>query len=507
MIAIAHGTWNKRYAKLRSNNREMKAITQGLRSFAKVLTNSRVQSLAIKNDNCTAVFHIKKWRAAISLIKEIKQVQQLIEKLGIQIQITNLLGVKNKIADALSRLSRTGDYKLNEKIFQQTCLQINLNSIIDLFSQHFNNLLPRFMSTIRKHGEIAIDTLNQTRMKEFPWIHLPIPLLPAVLKKIREEQIDAMIIAPLRPGQIWYTELVNENAQSLMLGWSNEILEPGTSLIKKNLKLPPDKICQILAQFTSVNTSASYALQFLNGFSSILSLTFDIDLKNSHMPQFTRKAISAYMIVKPKYEDTSNVGILFDYQRGKGSNRNLTNIELPAEIERISLRHSVICEQNDKVDLRLQPKTKSGLQSRKHPKTKDQTVSSRATFFDWLKRIDNKLDQSIRYNKYGALWWNEDITIPAKRDQISLRLKKLLDLIGINGKPLYSFRHQAATQLEVMGLDETLLNTYTGHAINSKSTNEYYVFIERLKGNEIATKLSDTRGQMECNSIPSTQQR
>ncbi|KAA6366566.1 MAG: hypothetical protein EZS28_037906, partial [Streblomastix strix] len=29
----------------------------------------------------------------------------------------------------------------------------------------------------------------------------------------------------------------------------------------------------------------------------------------------------------------------------------------PAEIEGISLRHSVICEQTDKVDLRLQPKT------------------------------------------------------------------------------------------------------------------------------------------------------
>ncbi|KAA6379008.1 MAG: hypothetical protein EZS28_025466 [Streblomastix strix] len=48
-----------------------------------------------------------------------------------------------------------------------------------------------------------------------------------------------------------------------------------------------------------------------------------------------------------------------------------------------------------------------------------------------------------------------------------------------------------------MGLDETLLNTYTGHARNSKSTNEYYVFAERLKDNEIATKLSDTRGQVE----------
>ncbi|KAA6393998.1 MAG: hypothetical protein EZS28_010477 [Streblomastix strix] len=82
-------------------------------------------------------------------------------------------------------------------IFQRACLQMNLNPIIDLFSQHFYNLLPRFIQTIRGHGEIAIDALNQVCQKELPWIHPPIPLLPAVLKKIRQEQIESMIIAPL----------------------------------------------------------------------------------------------------------------------------------------------------------------------------------------------------------------------------------------------------------------------------------------------------------------------
>ncbi|KAA6364129.1 MAG: putative reverse transcriptase [Streblomastix strix] len=246
MIAVSHGTWNKSQVKLSNNNREIKAITQGLRSFAKTLKNLRVQSLAIRSDNSTAVFDFRKCRASTSLIKEIKQVHQTIEKLGIQIQITHLPGVKNEIADVLSRLSWAGDYKLKEKIFLQTCRQMNLNPKIDLFSQYFNNLLPRFMSAIRGHGETATDALNQTWKKELPWIHPPIPLLPAVLKKIREEQIEAMIIAPLWPGHIWYTELVNENTQSFMLSWSNEILESGTSLIKNNLKPPPGKICCFL---------------------------------------------------------------------------------------------------------------------------------------------------------------------------------------------------------------------------------------------------------------------
>lgn len=49
--------------------------------------------------------------------------------------------------------------------------------------------------------------------------------------------------------------------------------------------------------------------------------------------------------------------------------------------------------------------------------------------------------------------------MPAKRGQISLGLKKLLDVMGIKGKQVYSFRHSASTQQVVMGLDETLLNT------------------------------------------------
>ncbi|KAA6397122.1 MAG: hypothetical protein EZS28_007351 [Streblomastix strix] len=349
------------------------------------------------------------------------------------------------------------------------------------------------MSTIRGHGEITIDALNQPQKMELSWIYPSIPLLPADLKNIREEQIDVMKIAPLWPDQIWYTELLNENAQSLMLSWSNEILEPGTLLIKKNLKFHLGKICcflmdqiptkeedsqekfqelqiypykqqtsfymgkdiitkediimqktlkkwtqsiKILAQLTIVSTSASTTFQFLNGLSSMHSLTLDIDLKNNHMLKFTRKAKSAHYNVKPKCEDTWKVGILFDFWREKGSNLNLTNIELqtkltsllitncsmrPAEIERISLRYSVICECTDKVDLRLQPKTKSGLHSHKLPRTRDRIVCPIKIFFDWQKKIENNQGRSIRDNKYGALWWNEDITITAKGVQISLR--------------------------------------------------------------------------------------
>ncbi|KAA6387032.1 MAG: hypothetical protein EZS28_017440, partial [Streblomastix strix] len=479
--------------------------------------------------------------------------------------------------------------RMNPQEFFLPCLTESIDC-------HFSVLLPLIVYLVLLLSRFLTPG-NQTRKKELLWIHPPISLLPAVLKKIREEQIEAMIIAPLQSGQIWYTELVNENVQSLMLGWSNEILRTRNIVNYEEFETPSRQnmlfldgpnarkgrrfarkifrilnvfqgaidmnlygqryntqriyhyamekhqkwtqvnhqtildlltmklhiiLIEVLAQFTSVKTSACSALQFLNVLSSMLSLTFDIYLKNNRMLQFTRKAISAHMIVKPKYKDTWNVGLLFEYWGEKGSNRNLTNIELqtkltsflmticlmrPVEIEGISLRHSIICEQTDKLDLRLQPKTKSGLHSHKLPKIRNRTVCLKSTFFDWLKRIDNQHGLSIRDNRYGALWWNEDITIPAKRGKFSLGLKKLLDMMGIKGKQIYSFKLSAATQLVVIGLDETLLNTYTEHVRNSKSTNENYVFAERLKNTEIATKLSDIRSYVEGNSISSTKQR
>ncbi|KAA6390221.1 MAG: hypothetical protein EZS28_014252 [Streblomastix strix] len=169
-------------------------------------------------------------------------------------------------------------------------------------------------------------------------------------------------------GQRYNTQLRHYYAMEKLKKWTqiNQHITFDLLLIKPHII-----ISEVLAQFTSVNTSASSALQFLNGLSSILSFTFDIDIWNNCMLQFTRKAISANMIVKPKYEDTQNVGILYDYRGGIGSNRNLTNIELqtkltsllmtiyllrPAEIEGISLRQSLICQNTDKLDLQLQPK-------------------------------------------------------------------------------------------------------------------------------------------------------
>ncbi|KAA6357589.1 MAG: hypothetical protein EZS28_046883, partial [Streblomastix strix] len=83
--------------------------------------------------------------------------------------------------------------------------------------------------------------------------------------------------------------------------------------------------------------------------------------------------LSALSYIRHRFEKQSLVPILqksdlCPYDRQPEKRRHIES-----DIEGISLRHSVICEKTDKLDLRLQLKTKSRLHSLKLPKTRDRT--------------------------------------------------------------------------------------------------------------------------------------
>jgi hypothetical protein len=47
----------------------VKAITLGLASFARTFESLQIKSLAVRSDNSTAVFDIKKWKAPTTLLR------------------------------------------------------------------------------------------------------------------------------------------------------------------------------------------------------------------------------------------------------------------------------------------------------------------------------------------------------------------------------------------------------------------------------------------------------
>ncbi|KAA6395507.1 MAG: hypothetical protein EZS28_008960, partial [Streblomastix strix] len=347
---------------------ENKAITQSLRSLAKILKNSRVQSLAIRSDNSTAVFDIKKWRASTSLKKEIKQVHQTIEKLGIQIQIIHLSRVKKRNSRSNMQTIKSRRLQAKGEDFSTDMssdeLEPNNRLILTTLKQptakiHVNNKRTRRNSNRRSQSNMEDGTSmdsssypspssysekdqkrsdrnsdNSSTMTRSDMVYktgkrectVPYALLEQrnfgtrnivnqekfetpsrkdmlfpdgpkakkgrrfARKILRMLNVSQGVIDMILYGQRYNIQRRYYYAMEKLKKWTqiNHYSIPNLLTMKQHII-----ITEMLAQFTSVNTSASSALQFLNGISSMLSLTFDIDLKNNRMLQFTRKAISA----------------------------------------------------------------------------------------------------------------------------------------------------------------------------------------------------------------------
>lgn len=77
---------------------------------------------------------------------------------------------------------------------------MNLNPTIDIFSQHFNNVLPRFMSTSRRYREIAIDTINKVWML-YIWI-------ARMIKKCKSRIYDYVILTRRQLNTILYVIVI-----------------------------------------------------------------------------------------------------------------------------------------------------------------------------------------------------------------------------------------------------------------------------------------------------------
>ncbi|KAA6388480.1 MAG: hypothetical protein EZS28_015995 [Streblomastix strix] len=459
MIAIAHGFWNKRQEKLSSNNREIKAITQGLRSFAKTLKNSRVKSLAIRSDNSTT---------------------------GNQTDALNNRKARNLDPDYSPPRSQKRDSRRTKRTIKGKRLQTK--------GEDFST----DMSSVELELNIGLifTTLQQSTAK----IHVNNKKTRRNCNRCSQsnkEEGTAMNSSSYLPP----SSSSEEDQRRADRSNDNSSTIAGPDMVHRTGK----RECSILYVWLEQRSSGIKNIINQEEFEtpSRKDMLLSDGLKARKGRIFTRKILripnvlkgAIYMIL---YGQRCNTQRRYYYAIEKL--KKLTQINFYAILYLLTMKpHIIITE----------PKSKEYLQDTQqfsNKLTKQIYDYNRKRSLDFI-HINFRKQETELENKYGGLWWNEDITIPAKRGQISFRLKKFIDLMGIKGKQVYSFRHSAATQLVVMGLEKTLLNTYTGHARNSKSTNEYYVFAERLKDNEIATKLSDTRGQVECNSISSTEQR
>ena len=115
---------------------------------------------------------------------------------------------ENTSADFLSRHDISQwTFMLKRNMFSQILDHFQLQPTLDAFACRWSAQLPRYMSWHRDPLAVAQDALLA------PWdpvtyLFPPVPLLPKVVRKVKDERLRAILICPQRPTALWWGLLI-----------------------------------------------------------------------------------------------------------------------------------------------------------------------------------------------------------------------------------------------------------------------------------------------------------
>lgn len=125
------------------------------------------------------------------------------------IKADHLPGVENTEADWLSRQNIVeGDWSLHPQVFEQITKAFGRPEI-DLFASRDNAQVPNFLSRFPDPIAMGTNALIQPWPQALLYAFPPIPLIQAVLQRVKQQQATLILVAPDWPCRPWYPSIVN----------------------------------------------------------------------------------------------------------------------------------------------------------------------------------------------------------------------------------------------------------------------------------------------------------
>jgi len=220
-IHIAKGHWNIN-EKLHINVLELMAVYNALRSFD-IPVNS---SVLLRLDSSTAIAYINKQGGCRSTqcSAVAKKIWLWCEQRNVWLFATYINTKKNFVADYLSRnCMDSSDYKLSNEAFSVLCSTFGSPNI-DLFASDQTAQCEKFVSWLPSPNCYQVDAFS-FKWKDGFYAFPPFCLIPRVLRKIRLDGANGIVIVPDWPTQSWYPEFLSMVTRKVIrLGPSNNLL-------------------------------------------------------------------------------------------------------------------------------------------------------------------------------------------------------------------------------------------------------------------------------------------
>ena len=186
---------------------EFLAADLAMKSFLKGLHGI---SVLLQLDNSTGVAYINNPGGTVSpaLTSLAKSLWLWALERDILITAQHIPGVSNTVADFESRLERDrSDWKLAQEVFQK------INQVlgpleVDLFASRLIHQLPRFFSWKSDPLSEAVNAFQQDWKTVRGYANPPWCLIGRVLSKIKAQEAQVILVAPVWKGQVWYPVLL-----------------------------------------------------------------------------------------------------------------------------------------------------------------------------------------------------------------------------------------------------------------------------------------------------------
>jgi hypothetical protein len=133
------------------------------------------------------------------------------------------------------------EWSLDQDVYNNLCHEFRASPTIDWFASGYNTKCTQFLSLYYEPGSIATDALLHEWTDEINYLFPPFILIPRVLRKIRDEQLTAILIHPIWTGASWWPLLCQLTQRTIDLPPTNKCLQlpnhPRTRHRLRHLKL------------------------------------------------------------------------------------------------------------------------------------------------------------------------------------------------------------------------------------------------------------------------------
>ena len=205
-VVPARGFFDQAQLEHHIAEKELRAVWLSLQYFNKFVQDAICLNLVTDNQVVKSVVN-KGVSKSHQLMPLIRNIQHYCKINNLTIVARYIPSEENILADQLSRQCDKSDWSITAKFFQQVQDRWGKRTI-DRFATSSNALCQRF-NTWRPEPSSLGDSLHQSWLQGNNWIHPPWSLLPQVVRKLRDEPVEAVILAPHWPMASWYPELIN----------------------------------------------------------------------------------------------------------------------------------------------------------------------------------------------------------------------------------------------------------------------------------------------------------